>query len=1037
MNISFFYIDMKIRVAISCLLFFFAFSFSMMSQVTFSKLPKDLQLYPRDVNNKGTVEINGENDRSVGPNYDQIRVTVKRNGIIYGTPHLFNLVYTNDIALFNFSIDIDAELANYSFEIQGRFSGSYFFVTTIVEDVVAGDVYIIQGQSNAEARLRSGGQSANGFMDNFIRVYASGTDSNTNLLTNDTWYVGDGNVTRDGNGNTGQWGLKLAWLLVQSQNVPIAIFNGARGGRPISYFLENAGSGSSLNNYQRLLYRLDTTGLKNSVKGIFWSQGETVTNINSVNDYKNAFTDLQNSWKIDYPNVEKFYIFQVRTGCSATTNFTRLMYTKEAQRQLAEDNLDTFILPTDGVIQNSNDTCHFEFVGGYEEFANRLNNLVLRDFYGGISGEFEPPNIIDAYLTDETTLVVETDALGLSAVSIIDNFELNNANSANIIDIALQDNKIIFTLSNNPGSSATISNLGSDPNVNTGLITNVNGIELVAFYQFNIDASRFTIWESNLWSNNIPNLTRYAIINDDYNALDGSIFAKNLTINSGSNLDFNSGTINSIVLDGDLTVDGTFTIGDQESLVMTDDNASITGNISKIENSTVRNNTYDFTYWSSPVINENIENVFTGVTSSRIFQFNANLQVSNPSDPDYYAPWVVASGNMIPGKGYITEGLTGTTGIHNISFSGTPNNGLVEIAVIENNDADIENDYNLIGNPYPSAIDIELFFTHNNTLIEPVVYLWTHNTPISNGSSGDYINSDYATYNFTGGVGSGTNPNGTIIPTKNIGSGQGFFIIANSSGLVAFNNAMRMVSANNQFFKAEQKKEKTERMEKDRIWLNLTSNEGGFKQLLIGFLDGATDEIDKRYDAKGLYAGNVLSFYSKINEDKFIIQGKPAFNKEQIIYLGYRTEVAPRTLTISIDKTEGVLKDAKVYLIDNFLNITHNLKMSDYQFEQVEIGDFPNRFKLQFVNQILDVDNHESKGQFIVSNEFERLKIYSNKLAIKSIKVYDLLGRVIIQKNPNKKSFYLNTSHIKKGTILLIEAVLENGLRVNKKTIKF
>ena len=48
-----------------------------------------------------------------------------------------------------------------------------------------------------------------------------------------------------------------------------------------------------------------------------------------------------------------------------------------------------------------------------------------------------------------------------------------------------------------------------------------------------------------------------------------------------------------------------------------------------------------------------------------------------------------------------------------------------------------------------------------------------------------------------------------------------------------------------------------------------------------------------------------------------------------------------------------------------------------------------------------------------------------------------MLGRILINENPDKESFYLKTDNVKSGTVLLIEATLENGSVVNKKTIKY
>ncbi len=544
-----------------------------------------------------------------------------------------------------------------------------------------------------------------------------------------------------------------------------------------------------------------------------------------------------------------------------------------------------------------------------------------------------------------------------------------------------------------------------------------------------------TVWNGTSWDNLDPDKTRNVEIDGTYNASSGNIDAFNLSINAGSTLNFDSGTTNTVLIDGDLTISGTFIIGDQESLVTTNTNAVISGNVTKIENSTFRSNTHDFTYWSASTGSANIGTVFAGVSSSRIFEFNANLQVSDPNDPNYFAPWVVASGLMTPGRGYATEGDTGSTGVQNISFMGPPNNGLIEFDIFENDDGDADNDFNLIGNPYPSAIDIELFFLGNG-LIDPTIYLWTHNTPISGGDSGDFISSDYATYNFTGGAGTGTNPNNPgKIPTKNIGSGQGFFVRAVNTGLVRFTNGMRMVDANDQFFKSDDPKNKSID-EKDRIWLTLITDQGGYNQLLIGFIDKATSGVDSGYDALKKVGNNPLGFYSVIDNKKYVIQGLNTFSQDESVVLGFDANVAPRNFTISIDKIEGLLKESEIYLIDNLLNITHDLKNSDYEFQQNTTGEFLNRFELQFVatGAVLGVEDIIGKDDFIISSQDNILKIRSSK-TVESIRVHDILGRRLIDIEPNSNDFELQTGSIKVGTVLLIEATFDNGAIISRKTI--
>jgi len=72
----------------------------------------------------------------------------------------------------------------------------------------------------------------------------------------------------------------------------------------------------------------------------------------------------------------------------------------------------------------------------------------------------------------------------------------------------------------------------------------------------------------------------------------------------------------------------------------------------------------------------------------------------------------------------------------------------------------------------------------------------------------------------------------------------------------------------------------------------------------------------------------------------------------------------------------------------------------------------------------------------VVSNKFENLKVESTQ-PVRNIKVYDLLGRMIIQSAPNQRSFELNTSGVKIGTVMVIEARMEDGSLINTKAIKY
>ena len=424
--------------------------------------------------------------------FTSISVELLRNGTVQQN-FTQNLSYQNLVAPFSFDVNINAELAKYRVKIYSEYNGTINLVKDI-DDIVAGDVFIIQGQSNAAAVMYNG--SASSYQSDYIRVYSGGNISSSGLLSNDSWYYGQGDGNENSSGNTGQWGLALAKKIIDELDVPVAIFNGAHGGQPISFFQAPTDYSSSTNsNYGRLYYRLNKTGLKNAVRGVLWSQGEadSFTNGLSTDEYKNAFVSLKNSWYNDFINLSKIYIFQTR-DCNCGTSSSGRLLIKEAQRLLAVENEDILIMPTAGITSHS-DYCHFPFVNGYETFANRIFKPLTRDLYQYIyTEEIDAPMILSASLTDQQTLVVETNSTGLMTNTtdtnlllnrVVSDFILFNANGVGISSFEVQGSNILFNLNGDPGSSPSISFLGQYAGIENN-ITNASGLELVCFSNFPI-----------------------------------------------------------------------------------------------------------------------------------------------------------------------------------------------------------------------------------------------------------------------------------------------------------------------------------------------------------------------------------------------------------------------------------------------------------------------------------------------------------------------------------------------------------------------
>lgn len=508
------------------------------------------------------------------------------------------------------------------------------------------------------------------------------------------------------------------------------------------------------------------------------------------------------------------------------------------------------------------------------------------------------------------------------------------------------------------------------------------------------------------------------------------------------NITFLSGK--TLTLTNDLKVTGgSLTFEDSASLVQIN-NVTNTGNVSykRITQTIVSN--FDYTYWSSPVTPQTLFNVSPLTLGDKFYSFNGATD-----------SWVqeASSTVMTNGVGYIIRGpqnfmAPSPPSFYQATFIGVPNNGNISIPIGSSSEASY-----LLGNPYPSALDADTFL-RDNPILDGTLYFWTHNTAIgtnvSNPGSGVYAYSgdDYASYNLTGGVAT----NGEIIvkggipavvggikPSGKIGAGQGFFLTTMAAGNVNFTNSMRVgvgsiTGDNSQFFKTQSTKT-AQVIEKNRLWLDLFNSSGSFKQALIGYVNGASNTIDAKFDGASFDGNATLDFYS-INSDKnLVIQGRALpFDRNDSVALGYKTTVEG-SFTIAIDQVDGFFKRQEVFLEDKLLNIIHDLKKQSYTFT-TEKGRFNTRFIIRYttkealVNKITD-----ALDAILVATKNKVINIASVSGVIDYVLLFDLSGRQIYSKlNVADKELVINSLPSSNRTFI-VKVKLQNGQISTKKII--
>src|SRR5690606_9288108 len=396
-----------------------------------------------------------------------------------------------------------------------------------------------------------------------------------------------------------------------------------------------------------------------------------------------------------------------------------------------------------------------------------------------------------------------------------------------------------------------------------------------------------------------------------------------------------------------------------------------------------------------------------------------------------------------PGVGYATtHSSTGfvSGNSYPYNFVGPFNTGTITTPIHYNGDNG-DSDWNFIGNPYPSAIDVDAFFTENAAIVGGVIYLWAHGTPASASTGGNQTNNftseDYAIINAgSGEVAGGTN----IIPERFIPSGQGFFVQGLADGNVTFTNAMRMADAtsNAQFFRQSN-------ANANKVWLNLSTDNGAFNQLLVAYLDGATDGDDgSYYDAKrNLSTEAAAIIYTSIPDatnQKYAIQGKAAssLSLTEVIPVGFHTAIDEATIyTFSIPKKQGDFFNSNpIYLKDNLLDTTHELSASDYTFTSV-VGEFDNRFEILFSLETLGIDTPVLQHQLtVVELQNGQLQFKMNDShTMDSIQLYDVLGRLVAEKQTHTSNETLDISGLSQASYIA-KVTLENGQTLTKKILK-
>jgi len=449
-----------------------------------TEMPVQGQFYARDDSGEGTLYCRG----ALKEKAEEVFLRVFMDGMKYAqekrTP--------GKDGSYAFAVKLAPALVKYRIEFGTRTGGAET-VLHRAGDIVCGDAYIIDGQSNALATDTR--EESPRVTNEWVRSYGHPRffkdGQRENLWCKPVW-----KAQKEHLAELGWWGMALANRLVESQNVPIFIVNGARGGTRIDQHQRNDENPTDLDTiYGRMLWRVKQTRLTHGIRAVIWHQGENDQGAAGPDGgygwetYHRYFVEMSADWKRDFPNVTRYYVFQIWPNACAMGSGNGDML-REKQRSLARLYSNMAMLSTLGIQPGG--SCHYP-LEGWSVFARRIQRLLERDFYGlEVDGPITAPNLVRAYYAHAArrSIALEFDQPVVWDDLLASQFYLDDAEGV-VVSGVVTDNVLALTLKE-PATFERITYLKEMSWKPNNILFGKNGMAALTFCDVTIQPSQAT-----------------------------------------------------------------------------------------------------------------------------------------------------------------------------------------------------------------------------------------------------------------------------------------------------------------------------------------------------------------------------------------------------------------------------------------------------------------------------------------------------------------------------------------------------------------
>lgn len=430
---------------------------------------------------------------------------------------------------------------------------------------------------------------------------------------------------------------------------------------------------------------------------------------------------------------------------------------------------------------------------------------------------------------------------------------------------------------------------------------------------------------------------------------------------------------------------------------------------------------------------ETFKTIYPGITQT--------LYHNEPNNKFY-----TSSGVNIPGRGLAVKEPTvagfPSGAFTTATYKGSPQNGVINLGILNSNTAVSTVGYNLAGNPYPSNIDLRSLYNANggktsapqtvSPNISSTFYFWDNNNNLKFEQQGTGYNGEaYAIFNVLAspvGTGLGTKSGiNSKVPTGIVKVGQGFMTRSLLPAYtLKFDNSTRTTTGSATDFLG-----KPTEIGVDRFWLELAAPTGIVSPLAIVYFEGGNNAVGAE-DSKSL--GGSDAFYSVVDGEQLAINGRPPFTDADKISLGSNYFVEGN-YTIALSDKEGIFTGGqKIYLKDKQMGILTDLLSGSYTFNTVA-GESTGRFEIVFKPETVLATGTDDTKMVEIYRDGIDFVVRSGRENLTAVQVFDAGGRLMLNFSGNQKEWRFPASYLISG-IYVVKGQLKSGKTLTRKIRK-